>query len=243
MSSPNDHVWSARELVAMEPAERDDEPTVVGRLQRLCRAATRDLPASGVGVSVVSETGDLLTAAASSRASVVLEELQFSLGEGPCLAAIESRSPVLVPDLTGNGGSSWPGYASAARQLGVRAVFAFPLRVGVARLGVMDVYRARSGKLSGWATSRAIGYADVALETMLDGQRTGQLVPGLADAAETRFEVYQAQGMVMVQLEVTADEALSRIRGHAFAQDRRLVDVAEDIIARRLSLEPDERGA
>lgn len=243
MTLPGDHAHAVRSLLADEPARPDDGAAAVGHLQRLCRAARRDLPASGVGVSILSETGHLMTAAASSSTSAMIEELQFALGEGPCLAAFESRSPVLVPDL-GEAATTttWPVYAPAARSHGVQAVFAFPLQVGVARLGALDVYRDQPGTLSLWTLSRALTYAEVAVQTMLDAQQDGEAAILLGDAEETRFEVYQAQGMVMVQLGVAADEALARIRAHAFVQDRRLVDVAEDIIARRLSLEPDGPG-
>ena len=117
-------------------------------------------------------------------------------------------------------------------------MFAFPLRVGAARLGALDVYRDRPGALSPWTSARALGFADLAVETMLEAQEYGEMVTGLVDVSETRFEVYQAQGMVMVRLGVTADEALARIRAHAYLHDQTLVEVAEAIIARRLALEP-----
>lgn len=242
MTTASDHTDAVLSLVASEPVRDEDRRTVVGRLQRLCRVARRDLPASGVGVSVVSERGSLLTAAASSGDSAKIEELQFTLGEGPCLTAIASRRPVLVPDLILEGASTWPGYAPAAHRYGVRAVFAFPLRVGAARLGALDVYRDRPGALSAWTSARALGFAEVAVQTMLEAQESGEMVTGLVDVSETRFEVYQAQGMVMVHLGVPADQALARIRAYAYLHDRTLVQVAENIIARRLTLEPDEAG-
>jgi ANTAR domain/GAF domain len=237
-----DHTTAVLTLVADEPAEADDMPAPVGRLQRLCRAAERDLPASGVGVSMVSESGVLLTAAASSKASARLEELQFTMGEGPCLAAFASRSPVLVPNLAEAATMTWLGYGPAAHDHGVRAVFAFPLQVGGARLGAMDVYREEPGALSAWALSRALTFADVAMQTMLEaqGHAGGPELP-LTDGDDNRFEVYQAQGMVMVQLGVNPTEALSRLRAHAYATDRRLRDVANDVISRRVVLEPDDR--
>jgi AmiR/NasT family two-component response regulator len=53
--------------------------------------------------------------------------------------------------------------------------------------------------------------------------------------------VYQAQGMVMIQLGVPLGEAMARLRAHAYAQDRTLGSVARDIVARTLTLEADER--
>ena len=77
------HASAARRLVDDEPFARDERPSMGGRLQRLCRAARRDLTASGVGVSVMSRSGGLVATAASSPRSARVEDLQFALGEGP----------------------------------------------------------------------------------------------------------------------------------------------------------------
>jgi len=233
-------VTEVRALVAAESFTSDDGPAMIGTLQRLCRAARRDLPASGVGVSLVSEDGSLLTAAASSAASVVVEELQFTLGEGPCLAAFSSRQPVLVPDLS-EAVSRWPGYGPSAYARGVRAVFAFPLQTGRTRLGALDVYRDQPGELSEWTLARAEVYAEVARDTMVEVRAApNETVSVLVGGDESRLEVYQAQGMVMAQLGIDANEALARMRAHAYANDLGLRDVADDIIARRLTLEADD---
>jgi hypothetical protein len=149
---------------------------------------------------------------------------------------------VLVPDLVGEAMSRWPAFTPAAGDHGVRAVFALPLQVGAARLGVLDVFRARPGHLSRDELRCALMFAEVALTTLLDGQANadvGALADGLAGAVESRAEIHQAQGMVMVQLGVGLAEALARMRAHAYAEDQDLSDVAGSIIARRLRFDPD----
>ena len=150
-------------MAADEPLQVSDMPRVMGRLQRLCRAARRDLSCCGVGVSVVSGTGEPLNVVASSRTCAWVEELQFSLGEGPFLAAFAARRPVFVPNLIEAATTKWPEYGPAAHGRGVRAVFAFPLQVGVAQLGALNVYQAEPGALSARAQDRALTYADLAL--------------------------------------------------------------------------------
>jgi AmiR/NasT family two-component response regulator len=54
-----------------------------------------------------------------------------------------------------------------------------------------------------------------------------------------RAEIDQATGMLTVQLGATAAEAFIRLRAYAYCEDRRLADVASDIVARRLRLSPD----
>jgi hypothetical protein len=198
--------------------------------------------ASGVGLSVMAADGLRGITAASDPASERIEELQFLLGEGPCIDAFATRRPVLVPNLADGAMNRWPVYSPAAYADGVRAVFAFPMQVGAALLGVLDVFRARPGSLSGEELRRALTFADVALTTLLDGQagaEPGATADGVDEAILSKAEVYQAQGMVMVQLGVTLGEALARMRAYAFAENRRLDQVARDVVARRLRFHQD----
>ncbi|WP_250009783.1 GAF and ANTAR domain-containing protein [Actinoplanes sp. M2I2] len=228
-------------LVAAEPTRAGDRRGVAGTLRRLCSAAERELSASGTGVSVVAGSEMRGVAAVSGPAYEALEELQFSLGEGPCLEAIARREPVLVPDLLDGAMRRWPGYAPALYDKGVRAVFAFPLQIGVARLGALDVFRDEAGSLTSAEFRDALSFADVAVTTLLDGQ--ADAVPGAAadglddEVVGQRAELFQAQGMVAVQLTVPVADALARLRAYAYAEDRPLGDVARDVVARRISFD------
>jgi GAF domain-containing protein len=220
---------------------------VIGRLQRVCRDAALALSASGVGVSVMAANGVHGMATASDPATARIEELQFTVGEGPCVDAFASSRPVLVPDLSDGVMRRWPIYAPAVHDAGIRAVFAFPMQVGAARLGVLDVFRTLPGPLSREELGRALTFADVAVTALLDGQEHDNTAPdgpiGLDEAVEHRAEIFQAQGMVMVQLGVPISEALVRIRAYAYAENRPLNDVAADIVARRLRFDQDRPGA
>jgi hypothetical protein len=230
-----------RALVAEQPAAPGAAHGMLGLLQRLCSAAVKALPASGVGVTVMTDAGVRGVAVASDAASERIDELQLTLGEGPCMDAFSSRRPVLEADLLSGGMSRWPVYSAAVVDEGVRAVFAFPLQVGAARLGVLDVYRKNEGSLSPQAFAQALTFADVATEMLLDGQE--QAIPGSADAGldealDDRFELHQAQGMVMVQLGISLGDALTRIRAHAFANDHSLSDVAAHVVSRQIRFDP-----
>jgi hypothetical protein len=229
-------------MVAAEESPAGTADSVVDALTRLCRAAARSVPATWAGVCLSSAEELLGVAAASDECSAALEQLQFTYGEGPCLEAFRTRRPALAPDLSVERTTRWPGYTPAAHQAGVRAVFAFPLQVGAARLGVLDVYRERPGPLTNEAVAEALAFADLAVQMLLDGQagiREGELAPGLDAVVDRSAEIYQAQGMVKVQLGVDLAEAMVRLRAHAYAQDRPLLEVARDVAAGRLTLERD----
>jgi len=242
VSGSDEQIAAVRALIA----ERDPAGGplgVVGWLRRLCIVATQALPAAGVGVSLIGEDGSRGVAAASDPMSETLEKLQFAVGEGPCIDAFAARCPVLEPDL-GNGVTArWLAYAPAAHAQGIGAVFAFPLQIGAARLGVLDVYRHSPGLLSPQALAQAVAFAEVAVETLLDAQGNaviGEAPEGLDRALDSHYVIYQAQGMTMVDLGVPLADALARMRAHAYAQDRALHEIAHDIVAGRLRLAPDQ---
>ncbi len=216
--------------------------SLVALLWQVCTGAADVLAASGVGMSVMTAGGVHGMAAASDPATARIEELQFTFGEGPCIDAFASCRPVLMPELDGAASRRWPVYTPAVTDAGVRAVFAFPLQIGAARLGVIDVFRGRPGPLSRTELGQAFTVADRAVTVLLDGQeRTTPASDGLDEAFEHRAELFQAQGMVMIQLGVPLTEALVRIRAHAYVTGRPLSEVAADIVARRLRL--DDPGA
>ena len=231
--------WAAaRALVNAEPRDGRTSGTV-GWLHRACRAAVRALPATGAGISVMTTDGVHGVAASSDLGTDRLEELQITLGEGPCIDAFATRRPVLVPDLAAG---PWPGYCAAALEHGAQAVFAFPLQIGAARLGVMDVYRRVPGMLSAAAINQAVTFTEVTVETLLDGQEhapDGHAEVTLDRALDSQFLVYQAQGMAMIDLGISLADAMARLRAYAYVHDRTLHDVARDIVAGHLRLEPD----
>jgi GAF domain-containing protein len=228
-------------LIAGQPDSVGQGGTV-GLLRRVCGAAVQTLSASGAGVAVMTDDGARGVGAASDPGSERLEELQFILGEGPCVDAYAFRRPVLVPDLADGAMARWPAFAPAVHQRGVRAVFAFPLQIGAARLGVLDVFRDRAGTLTADELWHAMLLADAAVAALLDQhEQNGTNAGGedLDEAVDDRAELFQAQGMVMVQLGTSIGEAMARMRAYAYAQDRRLNEVASDVVARRLRFDPD----
>ena len=240
--TPDDRFGAAASVqgfIAREPVPTDDLSPLVGGLQRLCGAAVRALSASGAVVSMMTESGSLGVAAASDDTSRLMAEREFVVGEGPCIDAFAFRRPCLQPDLGDGEFTRWPGYTAAALEQGVHAVFAFPLQVGGARLGVLDVFRDHPGSLRPEHLALALSFAEVVVTMLLDGQANApadQSARGLDEALGYRSELYQAQGMVMIQLRVSLAEAMVRLRAHAYAEDRRLGAVAHDVVGGRLCL-------
>ena len=235
---------SVQSLIDAEPADAEDPSGMVGALRRLCSAAVKAMPASGAGLSVMTDGGVRGVAAASDAASERIDELEFALGEGPCLEAFLSRRPVLEADLADGGMTRWPLYAAAAYDEGVRAAFAFPLQIGATRLGVLDLQRRAAGALSREELALALTFAEVATTMLLNAQADappGAAADGLDEALSHHYQLHQAEGMVMVQLGVSLAAALALLRAYAFSHDRQLDDVARDVVARTLRLDENVR--
>src|SRR4051812_12837041 len=152
---------------------------------------------------------DVLASAGSQAAEIA--ELQFSLGEGPCLDAFTSGQPVFATDLATRG-ARWPMFAAAATELGVLAEFSLPLQVGAAGLGALDLSRDEPGMLSSEDLAGGLGAADLGAGGVLMMQKAGGGV-GLSQLLEPggagRVVVHQGPGMIAVQLDVSTLDALA----------------------------------
>lgn len=221
-----------RALLAIGHDVRDDRELA----ERICQACIRELDIDGAAISLHTASPLRETLYASDTVADLLEELQFTLGEGACMDAARTCRPVLVPDMNAIAESlRWPVYAEAVvGQAGVEAVFALPLQWATINLGVLDLHRKAAGPLSPAQMRDALAAADIGA-LMLLGLRTDPGEERVWDRSwGNRMEIHQATGMVVAQLDVTVTDAFARLRAYAFAEHRLLGDVARDVVARRL---------
>ena len=202
--------------------------------QRLVDACAGALPISGAGIALMADSGPAGTVAVTDQLASLMEDLQFTLGEGPCVDSSLWGRPVLQPDLATTGPARWPGFSAGAIEAGIGAVFALPLRVGGIRLGVLDLYRDHPGALTPRELTEALAHADAATAILLHLQArtpangTGS---GLIPVIEDHAAVHQATGIVSVRADVTLTEALVLLRARAFAADRPIVALSRDVVA------------
>ena len=214
----------------------------IGSADRLCRACVELLDVDSAAISIVDHGVTRGTFGSSGESSQMLDELQFTLGEGPLLHAVRQGLPVLVPDLTDPSERRWPAFSGAIIEMGVRAMFVFPFGISGSSNGALTLVRKSVGSLNELAVRGAKWAADLAFVPLRelvthieDGEFPifgGGNSPHLGSLE--RVEVYQATGMVMAQLDVDPIEALARIRAHAFAQNLTASQVAWSIIERLL---------
>lgn len=197
----------------------------------------RVLPISGASVATFDVEGRQSTIWSSNVTALRLEELQFDLGQGPHWHALATGEPVLVPNVRTDHQPKWPLFAIAATELGVGAVFAFPMLLGAVTVGVVDFYRSIPGtftqpeyvsavSLCGKVAKRAVHHA--LLDAESDHDAAHEAAPAM------RREIHQATGFVIVQLGITATEAFFVMRAYAFSNGLSMIDVANDVLERRL---------
>lgn len=215
---------------------------------QLCSACVELLDVDGAAISLTYKGTTHGTYGSSGALSRHLDELQFTLGEGPCLEATALRRPVMVADLDHPDEQRWPAFASAVLGAGVRAVFAIPSTVAASQVGVLDLFRKAAGPLSADELNGGLLAAQLAalplLELLHANSTWDHVVAGTGGSSPLssleRVEVYQATGMLMAQLDVGPAEALVRLRAHAFAQGTSASEVAWAIVERRLTLDADD---
>jgi GAF domain-containing protein len=232
----DDDRW-ARVLMALASTGGPDR-------SRLCTLSARVVAVSGAGITLMTDEGAArMTVCSSDDVAQVMEELQFSLGEGPCVDAYAQDCPVSEPDLATATTGRWPGFAPAALAAGAVAVFGFPLRAGGRRIGTLNLYRDRPGLLSDEQVADALVVADVIAREILTIQARaplGAVGDGLVGEPELRLVVHQATGMVAAQLEVDVNQALTRLRARAFADGVSVNTVAAAVVNRELRFAPDD---
>lgn len=211
----------------------------------LCAPYLESLPVTGAAVSLFGgATAETLICATDALAAR-LDELQFSLGEGPRWRAVRTRLPVLVPDAQGDAHPEWPMFHKAINGTEAAALFVFPLTIGAADLGVVELYHSEPGTLN---------RSQQAVAATLAGQTSWYLLrrimtisspdedPGLNPALISRREVHQATGMVLAQSGATAADSLLLLRAYAFAHDLTLREAADAVLEGRLRFEPGHGG-
>jgi hypothetical protein len=215
------------------------EQAHVGR--SLCRAATEVVEVPGAAIMLVNGAGTVHPVGVCGDVMEAVEDLQLVHGEGPCIEAHHLGTPVLEPDLAHPSTERWTGFSPLALEAGAKAVFGFPMRIGATCIGALNLCAEHPGALSPAQHQDALALADVATLTLLAAQSqspSGELPWEMVDEGSHHLVVHQATGMVAVQLATDVGHAHARLRAHAFMEGRRLSDVARDVVARRLRLEP-----
>ena len=182
---------------------------------------------------------ELLWADPADKLGRTMEDLQYTLGEGPTVEAARTGRTVSVPDVSA-ASARWVALGSDTAHTAARAAIATPLRCGPLTAGVLTGYHTTPTSFSPEWTHGFHAVARVALRLLVQTPPNSMdaLAPRPSPVDLHRAEVHQAIGFLSVQLRVPVEEAMLRLRTHAWRHGRPLREVADDILTGRLSLHP-----
>ena len=206
---------------------------VEGFLSELTKvAASVASPVASCGVTIRRE-GQPTTVASSDERAERIDEAQYSSGAGPCLETLDTGAVRDLPDLAGE--ARWPEFRHQALELGVHSSLSIPLTSGEHNLGGLNLYGSRPGSFGGVVRQHAEIFAAQATTALLLVLRSADQAAQsaqLEQALSSRTVVDQALGILMAQQRCTAEEAFALLRAHSQNNNRKLREVAADLITR-----------
>lgn len=205
---------------------------VVDLLDQLAQSCVQLLGISAAGLLLTDQRGHLRVMASSSEEGRLLEIFQLQNDEGPCLDCVRLGESVISADLDAEG-ERWPTFVPEAVTAGFRSVTALPLRLRDETIGGLNLFDTRAGSLSESNTRVAQALADVATIGILQQRsvhRTALLAEQLQHALSSRVVIEQAKGVLAERNHITMDRAFEGLRLFARNHNRKLSDVALDVV-------------
>ena len=200
---------------------------------RIAQAAKSLLAADAVSLTM-STKGFFSAINGADEVARTLDELQFTVGQGPTVDAMTAIAPVIVEDLRELPEEiGLTSFYAAAGEYGVRALVALPMRVGAARLGVLTAYKHAPGWLSAEQYADGLVLASLATSLLLEEQARvveGEVSASFDHGLKSYANVHLAAGILSERLNLPIDQALIRLRATAFANDVPLHVLADQVV-------------
>ncbi len=215
-----------------------DDFDIIEFLDRLAVRCSELLGVSACGIMLVDHYGALNLVAASTEQARLVELTQVQNLEGPCLDAFTTGRPVQQADLRA-ADVRWPRFAAAAVEAGYLAVQGIPMRLRDTVLGAVNLLSEVAEPLSDDTIALGQALADAATIGIVHQRAVARqevVTEQLQAALNSRILIEQAKGFLTHSLSVGVDEAFAVLRAYARENNRRLTDVAEDLVQGRLSI-------
>lgn len=209
-----------------------DEFDLIEFLQMVTLKASDLVGARAAGLLLGDSRGRLQLMAASDERAELVELFQVQNLEGPCQDCYSQGEAVVNADLA-EAADRWPGFAPLAVSAGFTSVHAFPLRLRRQVLGALNLFGGEAGQLSVEDAGVVQGLADIASIGLLNERaiRRGEvLTEQLQSALNSRIVIEQAKGALAQIHDESPDEAFARLRDYCRRNQRRLGEVAREVV-------------
>ncbi|WP_406829759.1 GAF and ANTAR domain-containing protein [Pedococcus sp. KACC 23699] len=216
-----------------------DSPAVADFLDQLASLSVGLVSGSSCGITMRRDR-QVVTAAHSDDFAMLLDNVQYSSGQGPCLQALHTGRRVDVPDLAADG--RWPKYRDSALANGVGSSVSLPLRVNGDTVGALNLYNKRPHTFTDSDIAILESYAQqaaIALALLLRQAHHEVVQREMLEGVATRALIDQAIGILMAQRKVTASEALAVLREQSQNSNRKVSSLATELIRTTTGHEPE----
>jgi GAF domain-containing protein len=200
---------------------------VDGTLTTICGLAARVVEADHASVTTVVG-GRFRTVAQTSPVAARADQLQYGADEGPCLTAIRERDTVRSDELVAE--PRWPVFGRAvADELGIRSMLSHVLSMEDGSVGAINLFATRPAAF-GASHERLVTMvgtqAAIALRAAVEHERA----ENLSHAVHSNRRIGMAIGVLMATQQVDEEEAFRRISTASQNTNRKVVDIAEDVL-------------
>lgn len=193
----------------------------------------------------LAEDGGYRTCSSTDQSAIVVDDAQYEETDGPCLQAVrESRQVQVAMDAVAG---RWPAVARRADEVGLGAVLSTPVVAAPGdAIGALNVYAAGREPFSEEAMRMAELVAEVASVLLRNAVALADATTRndqLRLALESRQIIGEAKGILMEREGCTRDEAFDVLRRASQRQNRKLRDLAEELVLRVESRRREARSA
>jgi hypothetical protein len=200
-------------------------------VQRVTALATEVLPGEPVTSVTIIDRGKPVTVASSGELALRLDQVQYELGSGPCLAAAATGRRSELVDTRAP--TAWTEFAARAAERGCGSVLAFPLPVQERVSGSLNVYARRFAvpdRRTLDLVARFAAYAVVPVSNMYLYESAVERAGHLQTALDSRAVIDQAKGILMERFKLTADQAFQVLTRVSMESNTKVRDVAERFV-------------
>jgi GAF domain-containing protein len=186
--------------------------------------------ADGAGLTLIETQGvDIMVASADFVRAV--DKVQYGIGEGPCLLAVESRATQRSGSLGRE--PRWPRFGPRAGRLGVHSALSLPLILGDRVVGALNVYARAHDAFDERAVALGERFSSPAAVTAAHAlllEESRRVIVQLEQALVHRAVIDQAMGIIMSRTGLTPDQAFRRLCQLSQREDVKVTQVARQLV-------------
>ncbi|HEX3796296.1 MAG TPA: GAF and ANTAR domain-containing protein [Acidimicrobiales bacterium] len=211
-----------------------NDGTLGDTLQRVSEMACEVTPAKYAGITIMVE-GKPRTGIFTNIEAPEIDAAQYESGEGPCLQAFRDQKIYRIDSTHDE--ARWPEFAATAAAHGIGSTLSVPMTARGESMGALNLYADSPNAFTGDHERRVQMFADQASYALVNAQvywDVRQLSENLGQAIKSRETIDHAVGILMAGGGRPATEAFQILVRASQRENRKVRDIAEDIVTRTI---------